>query len=332
MSVQVTIYPPAPQTVFLDDHQFSYRPSNAVSAKYMGADTWESPGVSFGDYNSMQTTHRKSFKSRRFKTPAWANNDLAVQSVIVSYLENRVFSLKRRLAMSSRPQPSLKERLHRAEDALRARVLGQGRVLDRLCAEYCDLKNNDGDSARIASLDSEIRGLDCQIIINRSPAKVLASIIYGYYREGKDSVAVGCAVGLYPATVRQILFRLWETARQLGFPPPARSQQRKDASEENRPHLLAARRAARLRLEMERRVARTVRKAQRDKERAEREAAAHIKKTTPPKGPTRVRWRREGKCVGCGKEKSPSFVYCASCRERQRAYMAASKVQGVTAP
>jgi hypothetical protein len=74
-----------------------------------------------------------------------------------------------------------------------------------------------GDPARLSNLEQQIRGLDTQLIINKQPAAVAAGIVYGYYREGGDSVKVGSALGLNPPAVRQILYKLWKAAKELGF-------------------------------------------------------------------------------------------------------------------
>ena len=107
--------------------------------------------------------------------------------------------------------------MNRAEQKLHARASLQHESLDRMCHEYCWLRQRGGDPARLNKLEQQIRGVDTQLIINRAPAAVAAGIVYGYYREGGDSVKVGSALGLQSACVRQILYKIWKAAKELGF-------------------------------------------------------------------------------------------------------------------
>jgi hypothetical protein len=230
-NVNITYCPPVPQTEHYDVHQFDYRINAPVSTRYAGRGEWNSSGLSFDDAARCQTTHPKAFKGRRFKVPCWAVNDADLQAVIVRYLENRVFSRKARLKMCSSREP-LRARLQRAEEALRARIAGLEVVCSKLCADYVSLRQT-GTPARLATLESLIEGTDTQIIFSRNPARIIAAVVYGYYRQGLHSVSVAAAVGLKPPAIRQILFKVWQAARQLGFPEPERAPRMND-SEYNR--------------------------------------------------------------------------------------------------
>ena len=342
MSAQITFCPPAPQTTFFDAHHFEgnfqVRP---VSVRYMGRDEWTGTGLDFGSYAFMQTSRRRQNKGRRFRTPPWTANDHDVQAVIVTYLESRVFSRKKQIRMCSQ-RLSLKTRLRRAEEALQARAVTQEVVVDGLCAEYVQST----DAARRSLLESEIQGLDTQIRINRDPAKVVAGVIYFYYREGLESTQVAAELGFLSPWVRQLLYRIMKIAMGLGLESPESiTCQRRDIAEERvkrdveKQATRDAERAARI-------AAREEHKAQRDQEKAERHAemvavpehlAAKVTVPKPPRvklEPTRVRWRREGKCVGCGKEKPSKKVYCETCLAQQRAYnkRRARQAGCVTAP
>ena len=130
-----------PQLLHYDTHNFEgnyqVRP---VSVRYKGRDEWESTGVDFDSYARMQTSRKKQNKGRRFRTPPWTANDHDVQAVIVTYLESRVFSRKKQIRMCSQRLP-LKTRLLRAEEALLVRAVMQEVVVNRLCAEYVELRN-----------------------------------------------------------------------------------------------------------------------------------------------------------------------------------------------
>ncbi len=325
MSAQITFCPPAPQTTFFDDHHFDGRfQVRPVSVHYMGRDEWAGTGIDFSSYNFMQTSRRKQNKGRRFRTPAWTANDHDVQAVIVTYLESRVFSRKKQLHFCARRRLSLKARLRRVEEALQARAVTQEVVVDRLCSEYV----RETDGARRSVLESEIQGLDTAIRINRSPAKVVAGVIYFYFREGLDSTQVGAELGFLSPWVRQLLFRIMKIALALGLETPESiTCQRRDLAEERSKRAaekMTARNAAR---SEQRRVLR-------EQRRAERLAAPKppkVKKERP-----RLRWKAEGKCAACGGDKAgATTVCCRTCLDQQKAYNAARRARlagGITAP
>ena len=162
-----------------------------------------------------------------------------------------------------------------------------------------------GDPARLTLLESEIQGVDAQIRINRAPAKILAGVIYFYYREGLDSTQVGAELGFKSPCVRQLLFRIMKIALALGLETPESiTCQRRDLADER------SKRAA-------------DKQAALDAGRAARIAAREAAKMTtkPPRaklGPARPRWRAAGLCIGCGGDRSAEFVYCETCRAQQR--------------
>jgi hypothetical protein len=299
----ITYCPPGPSTVHFDLRQFDMKPNHPVTARYTGHGEWESTGISFQDYGSMATMTRKLESTRRFKVPTWAVNDGDLQSVLVTYLENRVFSRAQRRLCARR---SLKNRLRNAEAALQARVPAQEKVLESLCSQYCSAKQAGVSEQALSVLVAEIEGLDTQIIINRSPARVVAAIVYGYYREGKNSVTVAGAVGLRSPCVRQILFKIWAAARQLGFPEPEREQQRKHDTPEERQQRRDARNAERAARKAERLVAREARKEQRTQSHAQATARRHARR------------RDAGLCPHCGMVPEDGFKLCAAVRKRNR--------------
>jgi hypothetical protein len=291
--LEITYCPPASSTTHIDISQFALRRSAPVSARYMGSDRWETPGVSFGDYNSMQTSSRKLQRGRRFKAPSWALNDADLQLVIVSYLENRAFSKKRR---KSCRRLSLKSRLLRVEAKLRSLEPSYTVVLDRLAAEYIELRSTGGDPARVRVLGSQIQTVDQGIVFNRTPASLTAAICYSYFREGRSSCEIASEYGVKSPAVRQILMKISQVAESLGFPAPEPvTNQKRDRTEERRA-LSEARRLAREHAKEEKRK---VRRAAR---------------------------RAQGLCTSCGgPQTTPGFVRCEDCQRRETAAVKASQ-------
>ena len=225
------ILPTLPSAERFDEHAFAGRSNHPVEAHYVGCrngiNGWESNGISFDDYTRCQTSRRTRCQSgaRRIKTPVWATSDSALQRVIVAYLETRAYGNGKKLRASCSYR-SLRERLKRADAYLRASSKAQEERLDRLCCQYVNYRQAGGDQARLKKLAELISGLDTQIIINRDAPKVIATIAYSYYRQGRDSVAVAMDVGLHSPGVRQILHKLWNVAKEFGFSPEA-AQNRK---------------------------------------------------------------------------------------------------------
>jgi len=74
----------------------------------------------------------------------------------------------------------------------------------------------DDEQNRIKQLEREISGIDTYLRISENGgADIVAAIVYLYYRTGLDSVGVGGELGLKPPHVRQTLFRMHQTAKNL---------------------------------------------------------------------------------------------------------------------
>ena len=184
-----------------------------VHATYTGGDNWETPGIDFSDYERMQTQrHNVPFSRRKTKAPDWAINDLALQEVIVRYMEAR--------ALISTGTGTMLERLNRASAALVARTPQMGATLDALCKQYVELKRTaEPDSDRLRRLEIEIENLDTQIRMNANCAGLIASIAYLNHRVGLDSIGIAQKLRLKPCHVRMVLYRLNLIAQRPPKPP-----------------------------------------------------------------------------------------------------------------
>lgn len=207
---------------------------------------WTTPGLDFGDYSRMSTQQRKQSGERRLATPKWAVNNEMLQELLVAFMEERAGFRKKQ-------KGTLLVRLERAKAAIINQRPNKIAILDRLCAQYVNLKRfgfkpdisdeearfmaedvfgrafmfaSDPDTrlgAREVLTDNkcrdweiEIEGLDTYLRVHETGgAATIASIVYLYYRVGLDSVGVGAELGLKPPHVRQTLWRLFETAAKL---------------------------------------------------------------------------------------------------------------------
>jgi hypothetical protein len=213
----ITICPRAPQQVFFDEH-VGMKTHYAVAAHSTAGGNFASTGLSFDDYFRMGTEKHKLFSGRRTTVPLWAVNDHDLQRVLVAYLEARAYGGGHKFFRVG----TLLERIARAEKRLIECAPRESRRIDDLCARYVEMQRNGGTPRELATLQKAIKGLDTNLIINRSPARILAAIIYKYFRQGFKANQIGADLGLDAPCVRQILFRIQKVARALGYPEPER--------------------------------------------------------------------------------------------------------------
>lgn len=367
-AVPITFCPPSTSFEHYDQHQF-VRLSRPVGVRYAGGDRWENPsGLSFDDFRVCQTSSRKLFASRRYVTPDWATADKKLQRVIVEYLIQRACGSST-LTRARMPKGKPIEQLRWAEQRLREKVPGLERVLNGLCEDYVELKQRGIKHPYLRTVEALIQNNDTSIIINRGAGKIIAAVVYMYYREGLNSVSIAEALGLSAPGVRQLLFRIWQVAKQLGYTvEPFRAQRNQQTifKSEATGEIVEAVRPARARAALA--AAAEIHKAD-DRWSAENLAAYRAKKATVAKPParavtpaietsraeraayveryraqnapapkvsdTRAARRSRGLC-GCGKVPDPPFKTCATCREYANAHnaprLAAAKAERAKNP
>jgi hypothetical protein len=205
MTVKITKCPPMPaHGTPRDEFAFGIRRPLPVAAHSNGDGSFSSTGLSYGDASRMNIQQRKTTGERRKSTPAWALNDELTQEVIARYVEVRSGL---RFPHSGTPR----ERIVRAEARLAAKDAGRLTTLTKMNEEYI---TSDSPKRR-AQLERQLLTLDTSRRIDRTPAALVAGIIYLYYRGACDSVGVGSEIGIKPTAVRQILFRLNACANGL---------------------------------------------------------------------------------------------------------------------
>ncbi len=236
--IQIQKLPTIPQSASLnfDKHTFGGLRMQPVSVRACrdeeGLLDWESTGIDFGSYGSMQTENVVLAKGRRFEPPSFAVNDRDLRLVIVHAVERRAWGSGRKIMKHQRGLP-LVERLKTAEAKCRERAGRLSSILDDLCQEYVTLRNNRTDDKRLGHLQTLIQGHDTQLIIDRHPAEVYGYILYAYFRTGAASHQIASDLGLHAPCVRQQLSRICRIAKkELHFDLGAKLQQRKTEYEE----------------------------------------------------------------------------------------------------
>jgi len=304
--------------------------------------TYES-GLDFGDYSRMQTSTHGAARARSVPRPAWVLNTASCRAVILAYLLRRLFSKLQRARITGTDR----EKFDTCIAALKVQAVAQAKIVDGLCAEYVTCVQPD----RRRILEKQISNLDAQIRMAQNP-DVFFFVIRDYYLSGFDSPTCATRSGLSPWGVRQLLSRLNESARLLGFEvqqrkPPVRlsaeEKARRDAARDQRREEVAAIRAAR-KAEHARKVAeveaaRIEREKQQLLEQAVARAAKHSAKVAAaraaaemPRAPRRVRRVRvEGRCKDCGAARDKQYSCCEKCRKFASAAKVARRVRRANA-
>jgi hypothetical protein len=185
----------------------------AVSAEFIGGEI-KSPGVAFEDYARMSTRLLAKLNcSRRLAAPAWAYNDDHLCAVLARSMEERANTWRRvqegtNIERLTRAQ----QRLEKMRPELTARI-------DKMCKLFMAAKNDGLDDAARA-YGIQVENLDTSLRILPDIPKILAGVVYYYWRVGFNSVETGQQLGIKPPHVRQILWRLLDAAKLLGFAPP----------------------------------------------------------------------------------------------------------------
>lgn len=181
-----------------------------VNVDFIGGEI-KSTGLSFDDYSRMATQLHKLNASRRLAAPSWAYNDDQTCAVIVRSLEERALLFRRVQAGTN------KERLDRAQRRLEQMRPELTARIDRLCARFVTAKSEGVDAPAVGI---QVEALDTQLRILPDVPKILAGIVYFYWRCGFNSVETGQQLGVKPPHVRQMLKRLLDCAKLDGFAPP----------------------------------------------------------------------------------------------------------------
>lgn len=179
---------------------------------------------------------------RRLPTPAWALRDEDTRAVVVAALEERFYTTKHRVG-------TLQERLAQCRAAAEAYLPGKREMLktwikdfrtisaggfadlsdEDAQAKFAGLSENGGQAAltpeiardalkakKLVDLARQIANLDTDIWLGeRGYAETLCAIVYLYFRLSWNSCSVAEFLSLKPPHIRQVIFRLCQTAASL---------------------------------------------------------------------------------------------------------------------
>jgi hypothetical protein len=178
-----------------------------------------------------------------------AQADKEARAELKLKLDKQKANLKvRRKAYSKQEELTLLVRL----DAVKAKVAAKRpaalATMDELCAEYVEIKQRglkpdmtdaewnaartepymefaegearyQDEKQRLRQLERVIEGIDTYLrYTNNGGADMVVAAVYLYYRVGMDSVGVASELGLKSPHIRQILYRLHQTAKRV-YPP-----------------------------------------------------------------------------------------------------------------
>lgn len=202
-------------------------------------------GLSFQDFERMHVQRAGDTQpERRLSTPEWALRDELTQLVLVSYLEERFYTTRHRtgtlLQRLSHCRAAAEAYLPGKRETLSAwirdyRVISAGGFADLSDEEaqtrFAGLSENGGQAAltpeiardaltakKLHDLEMQIANLDTDIFLaEKGYAETVAAIIYLYYRLNWNSPSVAEHLSLRAPHIRQVLFRLSETAASLSL-------------------------------------------------------------------------------------------------------------------
>lgn len=202
-----------------DPHMFANRKAMPVKAWTEGADAEiHSTGLGFDDFSRSHIETHCAPLAFRSGAPTWVYSNAQFRLVVCRIMEKR--ALIRHPAVHLPPR----ERLAIAEQRWKDRVRPfHVALLKRLVNEELALRKSGKDPERQKQLLQQCIILDSQLLIENWPA-TLAAVLYLYFRNGNDSVAVANQTGITPVSVRAICSRANRTARELfeGATPPRR--------------------------------------------------------------------------------------------------------------
>jgi hypothetical protein len=203
-----TILPAGPQQDHFDSHAFDGRRGRAVSVQPAGPERsrivedpshtdFRSLGLSFHDYSGC---HQKARLGSHMRGPApeWALNDLLARTVVLRYLEGRMY-------LPFGDDLSVSERMARINAAIELRTKISEKTLDRLLDRQSTVATR------------EVQNVDSRIMVERhGVASVVCAVIYFKYRLGWNSSEISKQLKflMKPPAIRILLWRLNSVAKK----------------------------------------------------------------------------------------------------------------------
>jgi hypothetical protein len=183
-----------------------------VHSSFIGGEI-KSTGIAFEDYTRMGMERHSLSSWRRYAVPVWAINDDQLCAVLARSMEERAGFRKGQAGMDKERMARAQQQLEKMRPELVARI-------DRLCARFVAAKREGADNVTVALYGQKVEEVDTQLRLLSDISKILAGVVYFYWRCGYTSVETGQQLGLKPPHIRCMLFKLIETAAELGYAPP----------------------------------------------------------------------------------------------------------------
>jgi hypothetical protein len=211
MPVAITKCPPSDAFGMLKpEPQFANNVRQPVSATFDAHGVATSTGISFGDYQFMQTTTRAQANFHRTGVPAYALDTNKLREVITRAVEIRAGLTRMQL------DAPLAARLAFAQNRIVEKRKVRIAALDGLCSRYMAVVTSaEQDRLTVKQLQRDIESLDTTIRIDEHAAAFIAAILYLSYRVKYNATQVGSLLGLKADHVRQVLARCNHIAKEI---------------------------------------------------------------------------------------------------------------------
>jgi hypothetical protein len=184
-NVLPTFLPPAPQTIFYDDHAFARKTIRVVSKETR---------LAFSDYGGMHVERHKTTRFRGW-IPAFASDPVKLKKVLI-------VSAWRFLHGGKKVPDNIQlDELIRLTDEKFAR--DEKRISSLDPANYSSLQQEIFDRYRVS--------------YDQGYMKVRAAVMYRSWNLGWHSTRVAASLQMSPQQIRIILWRMNQIARELGY-------------------------------------------------------------------------------------------------------------------
>ncbi len=199
-----------------DRYQFAGRRARAISASLNGDGGFDSTGISFSDFGSMQVSGRVQQMTRRLPHPSWAMDDKKLGDAVILYCE-------RRLMIRFGESLTRRERLARISYASRwAQSALRASLKKNLILYHERAVSKSHSAAQLRRLEIQVRNTESTILLlERNVLAVVMAVAFSYFRLGWNSVTIAENFKLNSPAVRQMLarMRIVNDSRDSGMPP-----------------------------------------------------------------------------------------------------------------
>ncbi len=187
-----------------DQNQFAGRRTKAVKATKTREGGWDTPGISFADFDSMHV-HRRMTQQRRLPAPQWALNDEGTRGVVLRFCEGHV-GIRNGSGTDA-------ERMQAIRDKAKAILPNKEAQLEIALRQFHELNGAQPEGTH-RDFSIQVQNRDTQVqVLRRGLPELATAVVYLYYRLGWNSVAVAEQLKIKSPAVREWLFRMGKYAK-----------------------------------------------------------------------------------------------------------------------